>query len=76
MDLNRNKQVPFLEDDVLLKQVVDGNIMAYQQLYKRYAKPLYMLVFYRTEDKPAAEDIVQELFMELWEKAAEVQYKN
>lgn len=76
MTSKRDINISLTTDKALLEQVITHDAYAYQQLYKRYAKPVYMFIFYRTEDKAATEDLVQEIFMEVWEKSKEIQEKT
>ncbi len=45
---------------------VDHDQMAFQEIYMRYADPLFRLAFQKTNDKEASEDIVQITFVKLW----------
>lgn len=45
------------------------DVRAFNELYKRVAKPLLQAAFKRTNDRDLSKDIVQELFIWLWERA-------
>ncbi|MBS1919473.1 MAG: sigma-70 family RNA polymerase sigma factor [Bacteroidetes bacterium] len=51
-----------------LARLVDGDIHAFDDLYWKYQKAVYQNVFKLTKDTITAEDIVQEIFISLWEK--------
>ncbi len=44
-----------------------GDTKAYEKIYATYAKSLIKLAFYKTSDKMAAEELVQNIFVSLWE---------
>lgn len=58
------------EDAALLQRMARGDQSACAALYDRFSRPLYSLAL-RILDEPAdAEDVVQDVFLALWEKAA------
>lgn len=60
----------FLEDDELklIRQVKQGNRIAYQQLYECHCSRVYGICFRLLGDKTTAEDVVQEVFIQVWKK--------
>lgn len=60
-------------DDVLLMQVRKDDQQAFKALYDRYWTPLWSYARNAMEDPDDAEDIVQELFVSIWEKRADLQ---
>lgn len=56
------------EDLRLWSEIQNGNVEAFDSLYRKFVRPLYFLVSKRIEDKIFAEDIVQDVFLTLWEK--------
>lgn len=55
------------EDIDLVEMIrVDHDQMAFQEIYIRYADPLFRLAFQKTNNKQASEDIVQITFVKLW----------
>lgn len=52
----------------LLAQLKQGDESAFTVLYRTYWKPLYFLAYKHLQSSQAAEEIVQEVFLTLWEK--------
>jgi RNA polymerase sigma-70 factor (family 1) len=46
--------------------------IVYENLYKKQSKPLYNYLYYKFGNSAMAEDIVQEAFIKLWQKCADV----
>lgn len=58
-----------LSDDVLLSQLHEPQAEeAFAALYDRYAQRLYRLAYQKTNSTDAAAEIVQDVFVSLWEK--------
>lgn len=53
-------------DDVLL--AARGDVQAFQRLYHLHIRQVYGLVFRLCADKTLADDLVQEIFVQLWQK--------
>jgi len=60
-------------DEVLLALIRDDDQQAFKALYDRYWTPLWSYARNAMADSDDAEDIVQELFMALWEKRGSLQ---
>jgi RNA polymerase sigma-70 factor (family 1) len=56
------------DDEKLLILVKDGDLQAYGQLFKKYYKLLNAEAYYLLGDVMEAEDLVQNLFVEIWDK--------
>lgn len=56
------------EDERVLKALSDGNRLALAELYERYWYPLYRVAFQKTKSPEIAEELVQDLFVQLWQK--------
>lgn len=52
----------------LLSELKEGNIKSFDTLYWKYQKAVYLNVYKLTKSDSIAEDIVQEVFISLWEK--------
>jgi RNA polymerase sigma-70 factor (family 1) len=57
-----------LADEVLLKFLKISDALAFKEIYLRYWRQLYYTAFNRTSSKVVAEDIIQSVFTDLWEK--------
>ncbi len=57
-----------LDDLELLTLMGTGDEHAFTELYSRYAAPLYRYAYSRIHSQEDAEEILQEIFLWLWEK--------
>lgn len=55
-------------DTVLVSQLRAGVPEALTELFRRFWKPLYLQAYYKLQSHETAEEIVQDLFTELWDK--------
>ena len=55
-------------DELLLRAVAMGNAEALEQLYVRYWQQLFTAAYNVLKNKAICEDIVQEAFMQLWQR--------
>jgi len=51
----------------LLIRLKDGDMMAFDQVYERYSHKLFSFVFKILKNEAEADDIVQEVFVKIWE---------
>lgn len=58
---------PDQPDDMLLSRLQNGDEKAFTAIYERYNKMLYVLAYKYLKDTFLAEDIVQQVFLKLWE---------
>lgn len=58
-----------LSDDVLLLRVARSDRPAYDELYRRYARPAYGLALARAADHEHAEQATREVFRAVWTEA-------
>jgi DNA-directed RNA polymerase specialized sigma24 family protein len=58
-----------LTDEELIVLLKQGNGGSFTEIYQRYSMTVYYRVNQLLRDSEAAKDIVQELFMTLWDKA-------
>lgn len=54
------------ENDVIL--AAKGDVQAFQRLYHLHIKQVYGLVFRLCADRTIADDLVQEVFVQIWKK--------
>lgn len=57
-------------DRILTDDFLRGDEKAFVEIYDRYWYKLYLSAYRRVRDKGAAEELVQNLFLKLWEKRA------
>jgi RNA polymerase sigma-70 factor (ECF subfamily) len=57
-----------VEDSALLAQVEQGDSQALASLYARYSKVVYSVSLRVLRDPASAEDVLQEIFMQIWRK--------
>lgn len=56
-----------IEDNLLARQISDNNLIAFEALYQRYKKKLYFFSLQYLGNEADAEDVVQAVFINLWE---------
>lgn len=63
----------FLSDAELVKLLKSGDVPAFTQIYDRYWPPLVLHVHRMVRDENLAEDIVQELFTSIFQRAEDLE---
>lgn len=63
-------------DHELLKLVGANNRLAFTELYNRYWDKAFTVAMHRTADEDVAAEIVQDIFVSLWQRRATLQIKN
>lgn len=64
------EQAP-ISDAELLRQITGGDEVALASLYDRYKTILFSLILRILHSQPEAEDILQDVFIQVWKKAAD-----
>ncbi len=64
------EQAP-ITDAELLRQIADGDEEALSSLYDRYKSILFSLILRILHSQPEAEDILQDVFIQVWNKAGD-----
>jgi RNA polymerase sigma-70 factor, ECF subfamily len=54
----------------LLRRIGQGDRECFAQLYDRFSSPVFSTAFRILNNQEAAEDVLQEVFLQIWEKAA------
>lgn len=57
------------DDEALLPRLAAGDRAALDHLYDRYAGPTYALLLRIVADRQMAEDLLQEVFLRVWQRA-------
>lgn len=58
-----------VEDSVLIAQIAREDRIAFEALYERYAGQVFGLAVRMMQDQAAAEDVTQEAFCRVWQRA-------
>lgn len=67
------RDLPELDDRELLMLIQEGSHGAFAALARRHAERFYRLAYRYVQDREAAEDLVQDAFLKLWEDPAKWQ---
>src|SRR3712207_6518872 len=68
MERSRNQYL-FLADEDLMSLIGSGNSGAFAGLYDRHGRAAYSLAYRMMGERQAAEDLVQEAFLDVWRAA-------
>lgn len=63
-------------DNELFSLLNKDDYLAYTEIYDRYAPLLYMHAYKRLKNREEAKDIIQELFIAIWERRSEIELKS
>ena len=55
-------------DFELLSDLKENNFSAFNTIYAQYSKPLYVYLLHKLKDPEVCNDVLQEIFISLWEK--------
>lgn len=67
-----DKNTPLPDEEHLFRLLCNGDRNAFDQIYHTYWQKLFLYVVKVIRDKDAAEDIVQEIFVSLWQRRMEI----
>lgn len=56
----------------ILKELKRGDHAAFEEIFARYSKPLFQFSLSYLKSRDAAEDIVQEVFIKIWDKKKDI----
>jgi RNA polymerase sigma-70 factor (ECF subfamily) len=56
----------------LLRQLIAGDAEAFREVYNKYNKKVFSFAYYLTKSRDTAEDMVQEVFIKVWEKRDQI----
>ena len=71
-----NKVMPERKETKLLTDFQQGSKKAFEKIYNLYWKGLYLHAYKRLNAEDLAEELVQELFIQLWEKRKEIKVEK
>jgi RNA polymerase sigma-70 factor (ECF subfamily) len=58
-----------LDDESLIRLIVDARAEALSELYDRYSRLVFSLALHSVGDRAAAEEITQDVFLRAWQRA-------
>ncbi|MEX0983369.1 MAG: RNA polymerase sigma-70 factor [Bacteroidales bacterium] len=64
------------DDKTLLKRIQSGDEVAFEMLFNRYWESLFAAAMHRLQSKDLSEDVLQELFVDLWEKRDDLKIRT
>ncbi|AFD05297.1 RNA polymerase sigma factor [Solitalea canadensis] len=64
------------EDSLLLNQIKGGNKAAFDSLYQKYWKQAFNSAYKRLNDSDRAQDVIQDVFTQLWIRREEIEIEN
>lgn len=69
MQPETSHSLPELDDEMLLELISSHDESALSSLYERYARLLYSIALRITDDRAAAEEVLQDVFHSVWHRA-------
>lgn len=66
------KEEAYFDEVKLLEEMKQNDIAAFNQLYNRYAPVLYQRLLRLLKDPESVEEILQEVFLKIWNKREEI----
>lgn len=71
-----NGELKKLSSQALFQMLKDGNELAYQILFDRLWERMYVLAFSLLKDRDIAKDVIQEVWIDLWERKDSIENWN
>lgn len=59
---------PFIDENSILAKLKDGNQAAFKYFYDKYSLQLYRKLIQMVHEETIAEELLQDLFVKIWEK--------
>jgi RNA polymerase sigma-70 factor (ECF subfamily) len=56
----------YLDDKICIKNLKKGDVLSFDDIFKKYNKKVYFFAFSYLKNREEAQDVVQEVFMNLW----------
>jgi len=56
----------YLDDKLIIKNLKGGDVLSFDKIFKKYNKKVYYFALSYLKNKEEAEDVVQDVFMNLW----------
>ncbi|GAA4435826.1 RNA polymerase sigma-70 factor [Ravibacter arvi] len=64
------------DDAELTSLLRGGKLAAFEEIYRRYWQKLFSIAYHHTGVREEAEEILQEVFLDLWKRRAGVEVRN
>lgn len=58
-----------MQPDSLIIELQNGNERAFERIYQLYSESIYGIIYSIIKDKKIAEEVLQDVFLKIWEKA-------
>jgi len=58
--------IQYLDDKIIINKLKEGDVLSFDFIFKKYNKKVYYFSLSYLKNKEEAEDVVQEVFMNLW----------
>jgi RNA polymerase sigma-70 factor (family 1) len=58
--------IQYLDDKLIIKNLKEGDVLSFDNIFKKYNKKVYFFALSYIKNKEEAEDVVQEVFLNLW----------
>ena len=65
-----------MQPNEMFKRVQRSDVQAYRKLFERYWKPMYSRAYALLNSRTSAEDVVQEVWLDLWKRRSQIQTDN
>lgn len=72
MDVSRNSMENVKTNTELLLLLKEGNMVAFDTIYEKYCRRLFGFVIRYVKQEPDAEEIVQDVFVKIWENREKI----
>ena len=76
LDNTKHVKLSDLSDTELLKKLTKSDYSIFNEIYKRYWTKLYIYAYNVLRDKDVCEDIIQEIFTDLWLRRKKVKIEK
>ncbi|HEY0742367.1 MAG TPA: RNA polymerase sigma-70 factor [Chryseosolibacter sp.] len=63
-------------DEKLVRGLSHGDVTAFEEIFRKYWKPLFSTAYSKIQDRAEAEEIVQSIFSALWEQREKLEIEN
>ena len=57
---------PYLDDKINIQNLKSGDVLSFDNIFKKYNKKVYYFALSYLKNREEAQDVVQEVFMNLW----------